>query len=156
MQRISRPTMFFEMAQVVAKRSTCFRLNVGAVIVHNRRIISIGYNGTPAGAPHCSGHTCPGAFTCRETTHAEANAINHMPSHYVSDLDMYVTDSPCAACWDKISNGFYKFDRVFFGTPYRLADHLKDPGINNTAVYRITPAGYVIDWATGGLIDIET
>lgn len=43
-----------EMAEVTAKRATCARRQVGAVIVDSRGyILSTGYNGLPAGFPHC-------------------------------------------------------------------------------------------------------
>ena len=42
-----------EMALLTAKRSTCMRRNVGAVIVQEKHIIATGYNGAPKGIPHC-------------------------------------------------------------------------------------------------------
>lgn len=56
MDRISRSEMLMEMAFIVAKRGTCSRLQVGAVISRDGRIISMGYNGAPAGLSHCD-HT---------------------------------------------------------------------------------------------------
>lgn len=152
--RPTRPQMFMEIAHVVAKRSTCMRLNVGAVIVQDRRIVSIGYNGAPAGAPHCLGNDCPGKHHCHETIHAEDNALRHLPllrmGHYSADL--YVTDSPCAGCFEKIrAHGGIR--RIFFGTPYRINDHLIDEKIG---IYRVLPAGYIMDWNTKELIGIET
>jgi len=44
---------FMEIAKVVAKRSTCLRNHVGAVIVRDKRILTTGYNGAPSGLPHC-------------------------------------------------------------------------------------------------------
>ncbi|HOP71584.1 MAG TPA: deaminase, partial [Bacillota bacterium] len=44
---------FMEVAQVVSRRSTCLRRNVGAVIVKDKRILATGYNGAPSGLPHC-------------------------------------------------------------------------------------------------------
>jgi len=154
--RPSRPQMFMEIAHVVAKRSTCMRLNVGAVIVQDRRIVSIGYNGAPAGAPHCAGNECPGKYHCHETIHAEDNALRHLPFHpnpvRWTGLDLYVTDSPCASCFHKIKE-HGGVDRIFFGTPYRINDHLVDERIG---IYRVTPAGYTVDWNTKELVDIET
>lgn len=149
--RISRPQMFMEIAHVVAKRATCFRLNVGAVIVADRRIVSIGYNGAPSGAPHCSGNDCPGRFHCKETTHAEVNALNYL-EEVMASLDLYVTDSPCSACWDVLKADM-RIKRVFFATPYRITDHLTADG---PGLYRVLPAGYVMDWRTKELVDVET
>lgn len=157
--RPTRPQMFMEIAQIVSKRATCMRLNVGAVLVQGRRIVSIGYNGVPSGAPHCSGNDCPGKHHCRETTHAEMNALLHLSpglatrNGVIEDLDLYVTDSPCADCFDKIvTGGLVK--RVFFGTPYRITDHLEQE--SQIEVYRVLPAGYVMDWKTKELVDVET
>lgn len=151
--RISRETMFMEIAQVVAKRATCFRLNVGAVITHADRIVSIGYNGRPAGAPHCEGNSCAGRFACRETTHAEDNAIKHVPAfdhNFPQEpLKMFVTDSPCQSCAAKIMNCEHPgFSDVYFRTPYRLTegiDDLIDAGIN---VFQVLPSGVIMNWKT--------
>ena len=53
MNRISRDEMLMEMAETVAKRGTCSRLRVGCVVSRDGRVISTGYNGAPAGIPHC-------------------------------------------------------------------------------------------------------
>lgn len=53
LERISRDEMLMEMAFVVAKRGTCSRAQVGCVISRDGRIIVTGYNGAPAGIPHC-------------------------------------------------------------------------------------------------------
>ena len=52
--RISRDEMLMEVAHVTAKRGTCSRLQVGAVISRDGRILVTGYNGAPAGLPHCT------------------------------------------------------------------------------------------------------
>ena len=43
---------FMDIAKLVATRSTCDRKHVGAVIVRDRVILTTGYNGSMAGAPH--------------------------------------------------------------------------------------------------------
>lgn len=48
--------MLMQIASVVAKRGTCSRAQVGAVVSRDGRIIATGYNGAPAGLPHCD-HT---------------------------------------------------------------------------------------------------
>jgi len=48
-QRPSRPLTLMEVAELYAKRSTCSRAHVGVVIAHEGRILSTGYNGSPAG-----------------------------------------------------------------------------------------------------------
>lgn len=57
MDRPSRIELLMEHAQIVAKRGTCSRLQVGALVHRDGRIVVTGYNGAPAGLPHCD-HTC--------------------------------------------------------------------------------------------------
>lgn len=151
--RISRPQMFMEIAQVVAKRSTCMRLNVGAVLVQDRRVVSIGYNGVQGGQPHCSGNDCPGKEGCTLTTHAEVNALLYL-KWGIKAADMYVTDSPCQNCARQIF--LNRIQRVFFGTPYRITTPLDWLMDQNIKVYRVTPAGYILEWGTDNLVEIET
>ena len=162
--RISRQQVFLEIAQVVAKRSTCFRLNVGAVVVHDNRVISIGYNGSPPGEPHCTGATCPGAKGCTHTIHAEANAleyadrvmsVGHNPANPFTPLfgcDLYVTDSPCDDCADLIVKNGIK--RVFFGKPYRIIAPITELIDHGIECYQVTPAGFIVNWATMELAEL--
>ena len=56
-----RPTWdeyFLEMARVIARRSTCLRRKVGALLVREKRILASGYNGAPSGLPHCEEVGC--------------------------------------------------------------------------------------------------
>lgn len=152
--RTTRPQLFMEIAQVVAKRSTCMRLNVGAVLVKDRSIVAIGYNGVPKDAPHCAGNSCPGKQHCHETIHAEMNALAHLPDGILGPLDLYVTDSPCVGCYDKLILD-RRVTRIFFATPYRITDHLTD-SLWDIGIYRVTPAGYTVDWNTKELVDVET
>lgn len=182
--RSTRPQLFMEIAQAVAKRSTCMRLNVGAVLVQGRSIVSIGYNGAPPGEPHCTQETCNAQTSCQRTIHAEDNALRHVPQgiRVTQDtrFDLYVTDSPCQGCFNMIKDaGVVK--RIFFSTPYRITDHLEHSGAcdnyvpsiihmgdcvycghteashtTKIAVYRVLPSGYVIDWETKDLVNVET
>jgi dCMP deaminase len=156
--RITRPQMFMEIAHVVSRRSTCCRLNVGAVIVHDRSIISIGYNGRPSGAPHCEGNDCVGRSGCHEAIHAEANALSRIAGNVLGDFELYTTDSPCVDCAEHITwrlSAGHRIRRVFYDRPYRLRDGI-DHLINlNIPVYRITPAGYIIDEESGNIMTAE-
>jgi dCMP deaminase len=100
MVRISRDEMLIEMLHAVAKRSSCLRLQVGALIVRDGRVISIGYNGAPAGKPHCTPSTCNEESPCTATLHAEANAIAYAARNGIALLDswLYCTYSPCLSC----------------------------------------------------------
>lgn len=88
-------------AVLLASRSTCERLSVGAVIVRDKRIIAGGYNGSVTGDDHCidvgcyleDGH-------CVRTIHAEMNAILQCAKFGEStdNAEIYVTDFPCLQC----------------------------------------------------------
>jgi deoxycytidylate deaminase len=83
-----------EIAAVVAKRSTCSRLQVGAVLTDLRmEQLWVGYNGGPkGGANECRWDT-PGACGC---LHAEINAIIKSPGGV--EKMAFLTCSPCPAC----------------------------------------------------------
>lgn len=73
-------TYFIRIAKEVASRSTCPRAAVGAVITKDNRILATGYNGAPAGEPHCIDVGCLMKDEhCRRASHAEANAMAHAP-----------------------------------------------------------------------------
>lgn len=113
-QKSVRPSWneyFLEIAKVVAKRSTCDRANVGAVIAKNKVILSTGYNGAPRGLPHCDdiGHEIVGGH-CIRTIHAEANAIaqaarNGAP---IEGATIFLTISPCYDCFKMMINSGIK------------------------------------------------
>lgn len=106
----SRPSWdayFMDIAFTVAQRSTCDRAHVGAVIVRERRILTTGYNGAPAGLPHCDevGHLMIDGH-CVRTLHAEQNAIIQAALHGISieGSTIYVTHQPCLTCAKMIIN----------------------------------------------------
>jgi dCMP deaminase len=103
-----RPTKdewFMEIAEVTAKRATCSRRQVGCVIVDARGyILSTGYNGLPAGFPHCMDKPCGGAgfasgqgLDLCQSLHAEQNAIARLREPFEAET-MYVTTAPCMSC----------------------------------------------------------
>lgn len=107
MSRISRTDMLFEMARTVANRSTCSRLHVGAVLSRDGRVISLGYNGAPAGVAHCR-HPATEALGvgCTLAVHAEANAIAFAAKNGVPTdrAELHVTNMPCLKCSQLIIN----------------------------------------------------
>ena len=121
---------FMEICRVVAQRSTCNRAAVGAVIVRDRMILATGYNGSPAGQPHCTEVGCevytttdPGGETeenCFRTIHAEINAIAQAAKNGVSILgsSIYITHSPCIHCLKVLVNTGIR--RVCYEKPYKL------------------------------------
>jgi dCMP deaminase len=98
---------FMAIAFAVAGRSTCDRAHVGAVLVRDRRILTTGYNGAPAGLPHCDdvGHLMADGH-CVRTLHAEQNAIIQGALHGVSiqGATAYVTHQPCLTCAKMLIN----------------------------------------------------
>lgn len=125
-------TYFMDIARVVARRSTCLRRQVGAIVVKERRVLTTGYNGAPAGLAHCADVGCerqrlgiPSGERhelCRGL-HAEQNAIIQAAVHGVSIRGgtLYSTDHPCSVCAKMLVNAGIR--RVVYGGPYpdRLA-----------------------------------
>lgn len=113
-----RPTWdeyFMNIVELVKERSTCLRRKVGALIVKDKRILTTGYNGAPAGCVHCSEVGCirqelniPSGERhelCR-ASHAEQNAIVQAANYGVSIKGgtIYVTAQPCVICSKLIIN----------------------------------------------------
>jgi dCMP deaminase len=98
--------IFMELAVNLAKRSHCIKKHVGAVLTKDTRIISIGYNGPPAGTHNCDVEFpydgCPrdSKGSCSLALHAEQNAILYAVKNNTSveGSTLYVTLSPCLAC----------------------------------------------------------
>ena len=89
---------YIEMAKIWAKNSYCKRRKVGALIVHEKMIISDGYNGTPSGFENiCEDEN---NITKPYVLHAEANAITKVAKSNNSSkgATLYVTTSPCMEC----------------------------------------------------------
>lgn len=145
--RPSRDELFTEMAQLVATRGTCLRKQVGAVMVRDNRIVSIGYNGAPPDMPHCTDVGCGGGEPrgsqqtgsgpvypngCTRAIHAEMNAIAFAARQGAptDDAAMYCTCATCATCAALlVSSGIKRF---VYLEPYRLTagiDLLNEAGI---------------------------
>ena len=119
--RPSKDEYFMRIAQVVATRATCDRKHVGAVIVDGSgRIVATGYNGSPAGTPHCDdeGHVLKeidGRMSCIRTLHAESNAIDYA-GRESRGCTLYTTAIPCYECAKRIINA--GIVRVVYGEFY--------------------------------------
>lgn len=108
--------------------SSANRLKVGAIVVKDNRIISIGYNGMPSGWTNVCEWTIEDHMgydtgkTKPEVIHAEANAIAKLAKSHESGegADIYVTHSPCIECAKMIySSGI---SRIFYKDKYRSDD----------------------------------
>jgi dCMP deaminase len=113
-----------DVAERFAQLSSAKRLQVGAIVVKDDRIISIGYNGMPSGWDNCCEHTiqhhelgtCT-TVTKPEVLHAESNAVSKLAKNSESGLGatMFVTHSPCMDCakliyQSGIATVYYKHD----------------------------------------------
>lgn len=117
--RIGRHEMMMRMAETVALRGTCSRLQVGAVIARDGRSISTGYNGNVAGMSHCV-HLFE--TPCQTAMHAESNALIYAARNGVatSDAHLYTTHMPCYDCARLIVNA--GIAKVFYKIPYRKTE----------------------------------
>lgn len=94
-------------AALMSERSTCNRAQVGAVIALNGRPITTGFNGAPAGMPHCS--NTPNHLElphCTNAVHAESNAIAFAAANGVATrgATLYTTLAPCLPCAQLVIN----------------------------------------------------
>lgn len=126
----SRPsweTYFMEITFLVAKRSTCLRRVVGALIVKDKRILTTGYNGAPTGIKHCVEIGClreklnvasgENHELCRGI-HAEQNAIIQAALHGVSikNAGLFCTNLPCSICAKMIINA--GINKIYYASGY--------------------------------------
>jgi dCMP deaminase len=106
--RLSREEMLMSIARVISFRGSCPKLRVGAVIAYQGRIISIGYNGSAPGLPHCLDVGCEldEKGHCIRTIHAEMNAIAWAARYGIStdECELYTTNSPCVICAKAIAS----------------------------------------------------
>jgi dCMP deaminase len=106
---------FMEITRLVARRSSCTRRQVGAVLVKEKNILASGYNGVPTGITHCAETGCLRAKLnvpsgerhelCRGL-HAEQNAIIQAAKHgtNINGATLYSTTMPCIICAKMIIN----------------------------------------------------
>lgn len=100
-ERIPWDQYFMAQAVLLALRSTCTRLEVGATIVREKRIIAGGYNGSVSGDDHCIDNGCYVVDGhCIRTIHAEMNALLQCAKLGIATegAEVYVTHFPCLSC----------------------------------------------------------
>ncbi|MDZ5574591.1 ComE operon protein 2 [Enterococcus cecorum] len=122
-QRIPWNQYFMAQAVLLSLRSTCTRLEVGATLVKDRRIIAGGYNGAVSGDNHCIDHGCYVVDGhCIRTIHAEMNALLQCAKLGIStdDAEIYVTHFPCLHCTKAILQAGIK--KIYY-----LHDYHNDP-----------------------------
>ena len=121
-------------AQAYANLSSATRLKVGALLIKEDRIISVGYNGMPKGMTNICEYEENGVmFTKAEVCHAEMNAIAFAAKNGIStkNCTMVITHSPCFNCAKLIiQSGIIN---IYYNEPFRDdlgIDFLKQTGIN--------------------------
>jgi len=132
---------FMEIALLVAKRSTCRRRKVGAILVRDKRLLCTGYNGAPSGLRHCLEIGClreemelPSGQRhelCRGL-HAEQNVIIQAALHGISirDATLYCTNLPCSICAKMLINAGVK--QVVYHSGY--ADLMSEQMLNEAKI----------------------
>jgi dCMP deaminase len=135
---------YMDTAYRFAELSHARRLHVGAIVVKDDRIISIGYNGMPAGWDNdCEDEVIDDAWmvtlkTKPEVLHAETNAIAKLARSSESGLgaDIFITHSPCLDCAKLIYQSGIK--RVYFGKQYRSSDGIDFLTKSGVEVYPVS------------------
>lgn len=129
-ERLSWDQYFMTITRTVAERSTCNRAKVGAVIVREKNILATGYNGAPAGLPHCTEVGCliyesktpTGEIeeNCFRTIHAEMNAIAQAAKNgaTIKEASIYITHAPCIHCLKVLVNTGIR--TIYYEIPYKL------------------------------------
>ncbi|RAI82377.1 ComE operon protein 2 [Macrococcoides goetzii] len=120
MERIQWKEYFMAQSQLLALRSTCTRLSVGATIVKDNRVIAGGYNGSVSGEVHCIDEGCYiENGHCIRTIHAEMNALLQCSKMGVSTegADIYVTHFPCIHCTKSIIQAGIK--KIYYANDYK-------------------------------------
>ena len=137
-KRIGWDEYFMQMAELTAKRSTCLRRQVGAVIVKDRHIIATGYNGAPRGLKHCDelggclrqklGVPSGQRHELCRALHAEQNAIIQAATlgQSIEEGTIYVTHQPCVICAKMIINAGIKRIVVREAYPDEMATEILD------------------------------
>lgn len=127
MERITWDQFFMAQSHLLALRSTCTRLAVGATIVREKRIIAGGYNGSISGDEHCTDKGCYVVDNhCVRTIHAETNALLQCAKYGTptNGADIYVTHFPCLPCTKTIIQAGIK--NVYYAKDYKNNPYAMD------------------------------
>lgn len=145
MERISRVQLFMEVARLFARRATCLRGQVGAVLIRDKRIIASSYNGPPKGQPHCEDKPCDISLPCTHAIHAEANLIAFCAKEGIK-MDgsiLVLTTCPCSKCAELIIQSGIKL--VIYDSDYRDAGGFSKLVDARVTIYKYNP-NMKINW----------
>jgi dCMP deaminase len=110
-----------------SRRAACHHVRAGCVIVQDKRVVGMGYNGAPAGIPNCleegchkereglEYHSSLGSGKCIGV-HAEMNALSHITGLLARDLSLYTTVFPCFSCTKTLLG--YDLRKLFYMGAY--------------------------------------
>jgi dCMP deaminase len=151
MSTLTFDQIFMNLANDLAKRSHCVKAHVGAVLTKDTRIISIGYNGPPAGTHNCDEEWpetgCPrdSKGSCSLALHAEENAILYAVKNgaNLEGATLYTTLSPCLPCSRLIFSAGIK--KVYFDKSY--AEYKKiasDEGVDFLTRFGVTAVKFTV------------
>src|SRR5688572_31328414 len=150
MSKPSFDDIYMDLAATLARRSHCVKAQVGAVLTKDTRIVSLGYNGPPAGTHNCdeewpeTGCARDSKGSCSLALHAEQNAILYATRNNVSmqGATLYVTLSPCIACARVIFTTGIK--KVFYKDSYASFKGLpSDEGVDFLRRFGVEVIKYV-------------
>ena len=122
----SRPSfekVYMDFAEIISKRSTCKRLNVGTVITTTdfRKVLAIGYNGNATGLDNTCDSDEPGNCGC---LHSEENAVINCDAPRETPKFLFCTHLPCKMCAKRIIN-LGNVKKVIYKTDYRKKDSIE-------------------------------
>lgn len=135
-------TYYCDIAERTAELSTATRLKVGAVIVKDNRILSVGYNGTPAGWDNCCEEVVSDNIhprtrvlkTKQEVLHAEANALMKLcrATDSSEGATLFVTHYPCIECAKLIYQA--GISQVYYINDYKASKGSGELFLSNTGI----------------------
>jgi len=115
--------VYMDFANLISRRSTCQRLQVGTVITTTdfRKVLAVGYNGNASGLPNTCDREQPGNCGC---LHSEENAVINCDAPRQTEKYVFVTHLPCAMCAKRLIN-LGNVKRVHYQNDYRNTDSIE-------------------------------
>lgn len=122
-KRPSFQEVYMKLAEIIATRSTCQRLQVGTVITTEdfRKVVSLGYNGNATGLPNKCDRDTPGDCGC---LHSEENAVINCDVPRATKKIVFVTHLPCAMCAKRLIN-LGGVQKIYYRNDYRSRESLE-------------------------------
>jgi dCMP deaminase len=121
--RPSFEAIYLKLAQILAARSTCSRLQVGTVItsLDYRKVLAVGYNGNATGLSNGCDRDEPGNCGC---LHSEENAVINCDAPRATEKVVFVTHLPCVQCAKRLIN-LGNVKKVVYHQEYRIKDSIR-------------------------------